>query len=128
MSIQQTVNQGLAVAAALGTQTPQYQVKITKKKEEAKLNLLDEKIDKAAISATERGKEGETPEAYEKVAELLEERNLIKPEVETASDAGMWREFARDLRKQKEAQVSMEVQKQAAEEQRKRIREMIMKV
>ena len=34
MSIQQTVNQGLAVAAALGTQTPQYQAKIAKRKTE----------------------------------------------------------------------------------------------
>ena len=34
MSIQQTVNQALAVGAALGTQTQKYQAKLTKKKTE----------------------------------------------------------------------------------------------
>ena len=128
MSIQQTVNQGLAVAAALGTQRPQYQAKIAKSKTEMEYKTLSEEIDKAALAATERAEEDETPEAFNKVATLLEKQNLMKPNVETAADAEMWRGFARDTQKRLEAQARMEAQKQAAEEQRKEIREMIMRV
>lgn len=128
MSIQQTINQGLAVAAALGTQTPQYQAKVAKRKTEMEYKTLGEEIDKAASAATERKEEDETPEAFDKVATLLEKQNLIRPNTETAADAEIWRGFARDLRKQKEAQARMEAQKQAAEEQRKEIGKMIMRV
>ena len=128
MSIQQTVNQGLAVAAALGTQSPKYQAKVAKSKTEMEYKTLGEEIDKAALSATERNKEDETPEAFNKVATLLEKQNLMRPNVETAADAEMWRGFARDTQKRLEAQARMEAQKQAAEEQRREIREMIMKV
>ena len=128
MSIQQTINQGLAVAAALGTQSPQYQAKVAKEKEKMEYKTLSEEIDKAAFAATERDEKDETPEAFDKVATLLEKQNLIRPDVETAADAEVWRGFARDTRKRLEAQTRMEAQKQAAEEQRKEIREMIMKV
>ena len=128
MSIQQTINQGLAVTAALGTQTPQYQEKIAKRKTEMEYKTLSEEIDKAALAATDREEKDETPEAFDKVATLLEKQNLIRPNVETAADAETWRGFARDTRKRLEAQIRMEAQKQAAEEQRKEIREMIMKV
>ena len=128
MSIQQTVNQGLAVAAALGTQTPQYQAKVAKRKTEMEYKTLSEEIDKAASAATERDEKDETPEAFNKVATLLEKQNLMRPNVETAADAEMWRGFARDTQKRLEAQARMEAQKQAAEEQRREIREMIMKV
>ena len=128
MSIQQTVNQGLAVAAALGTQRPQYQAKIAKEKTEMEYKTLSEEIDKAALAATERAEEDENPEAFNKVATLLEKQNLMRPNVETAADAEMWRGFARDTQKRLEAQARMEVQKQAAEEQRREIREMIMRV
>ena len=128
MSIQQTVNQGLAVAAALGTQTPQYQAKIAKRKTEMEYKTLGEEIDKAASAATEREEKDETPKAFDKLATLLEKQNLIRPNVETAADAEVWRGFARDTRKRLEAQTRMEAQKQAAEEQRKEIREMIMRV
>lgn len=128
MSIQQTVNQGLAVAAALGTQRPEYQAKIAKKKTEMEYKTLSEEIDKAASAATEREEKDETPEAFNKVATLLEKQNLMRPNVETAADAEMWRGFARDTQKRLEAQARMEAQKQAAEEQRKEIREIIMRV
>ena len=128
MSIQQTINQGLAVAAALGTQTPQYQAKVAKRKTEMEYKTLSEEIDKAASAATEREEKDETPEAFDKVATLLERQNSIRPNVETAADAEIWRGFARDTRKRLEAQARMEAQKQAALEQRKKIREMIMRV
>ena len=128
MSIQQTVNQGLAVAAALGTQTPQYQAKVAKRKTEMEYKTLSEEIDKAVSAATEREEEDETPEAFNKVATLLEKQNLMRPNVETAADAEMWRGFARDTQKRLDAQARMEAQKQAAEEQREEIRKMIMRV
>lgn len=128
MSIQQTINQGLAVAAALGTQTPQYQAKVAKRKTEMEYKTLSEEIDKAASAATERNEEDETPEAFDKVAMLLEKQNLIRPNVETATDAEIWRGFARDIRKRLEAQARMKAQKEAALEQRKEIGKMIMRV
>lgn len=128
MSIQQTINQGLAVAAALGTQTPQYQAKVAKRKTEMEYKTLSEEIDKAASAATERNEEDETPEAFDKVAMLLEKQNLIRPNVETATDAEIWRGFARDTRKRLEAQARMKAQKEAALEQRKEIGKMIMRV
>ena len=135
MSIQQTVNQGLMVAAALGTQTPQYQEKIAKKKEEAEYNKLTKQIDLAADSATERNEKDETPEAFDKVADLYEKRNLMRPDMDNIKEAAIWRKNAqivrdkiRDIQKQEEANAYAEAQKQAAEEQRKKIRETIMRV
>ena len=135
MSIQQTINQGLAVAAALGTQSPQYQVKVAKKKEEAEYNKLTKQIDDAAASAEERDEKDETPEAYDLVADLYEKRNLMRPNVDNIHEASIWRGNAqgvrdkiRDKQKQDEANAYAEAQKQAAEEQRKKIRETIMKV
>ena len=137
MSIQQTVNQGLAVAAALGTQTPQYQRKIAKEKEKMAIEKLQKQIDNAAESATERDEKEETPEAFDKIADLLEEKNLMDPDMDNIHDAAYWRSEAervrirnkiRDTQKQNEANAYAEDQKQAAIEQRKKIREMIMRV
>ena len=135
MSIQHTVNQGLAVAAALGTQTPQYQAKIAKEKEKLAIKKLQDRIDLASESATERDEEDETPEAFDKIADLLEEKHLMDPDMDNIKDAAYWRGEAqrvrdkiRDTQKQKEANAYAEAQKQAAEEQRKKIRETIMRV
>ena len=136
MSIQQTVNQGLAVAAALGTQTPQYQAKIAKRKTEMEYKTLGEEIDKAASAATEREEKDETPEAFDKDADLLEEKNLMDPDMNNIKEVAYWRGEAervrirnkiRDIQKQNEANAYAEDQKQAAEEQRKKIRETIMR-
>ena len=137
MSIQQTVNQGLAVAAALGTQTPQYQRKIAKEKEKMAIEKLQKQIDDASESATERYEEEETPEAFDKSADLLEEKNLLDPDMDNIHNAHYWRGEAervrirnkiRDTQKQNEANAYAEDQKQAAIEQRKKISEMIMRV
>ena len=136
MSIQQTVNQGLAVAAALGTQTPQYQKKVAKEKEKMAIKKLQDQIDMAAESATEREEKDETPEAFDKVADLLEEKNLMDPDMNNIKEVAYWRGEAervrirnkiRDIQKQNEANAYAEDQKQAAEEQRKKIRETIMR-
>lgn len=135
MSIQQTVNQGLAVAGVLGTQTPQYQIKVARKKEDAEYNKLTKQIDDAATSAEERNKKDEIPEAYDLVADLYEKRNLMRPDIDNIKEASIWRENAqkvrdkiRDKQKQDEANAYAEEQKQAAIEQRKKIGEMIMRV
>ena len=137
MSIQQTVNQSLAVAAALGTQSPQYQTKIAKKKEEAEYNKLNREIDNAAAVATERDEKDETPENFDFVADLYEKRNLMRPDMDNIYEANIWRNLAQGLRirkkildvqKQEEANAYAEDQKQAAIEQRKRVRETIMRV
>ena len=137
MSIQQTINQGLAVAAALGTQTPQYQRKIAKANEKMAIKKLQNQIDVATESATERDEEEETPEAFDKIADLLEEKNLMDPDVDNIHEATYWRGEAervrirnkiRDIQKQNEANAYAKDQKQAAEEQRKKIRETIMRV
>lgn len=135
MSIQQTINQGLAVAAALGTQSPQYQAKVAKEKEKMAIKKLQDRIDLAAESATEREEKDETPEAFDKVADLLEEKNLMDPDMDNIKEVAYWRGEAqkvrdkiRDKQKQDEANAYAEEQKQAALEQRKKIGEMIMKV
>lgn len=136
MSIQQTVNQGLAVAAALGTQRPQYQAKVAKEKENTEFNKLKEQIDRAIDVANARTKEdkkyGEIDEgtikAYEKVADLYEKQNSVKPNLKSSYMNDIWIELSRDQRRQFEAQERTKIQQEAAEEQRKRIRETIMKV
>ena len=137
MSIQQTINQGLAVAAALGTQSPQYQTKVAKEKEKMVIKKLQDQIDNAAESAVGRDEEEETPEAFDKVADLLEEKDLMDPSPDNIHEATYWRSEAEkvrirnkilDIRKQEEANTYAKDQKQAKAEQRKRIRETIMKV
>ena len=129
MSIQQTINQGLAVAAALGTQNPKVQEKMTEKK----YKVLGKEADKMAIDFANRGFEGIKPEEYEKLAHLLDRQNALIPSEDLVDSANDWREAAADTRlkrvetrnkdKQEEAQKYVEDQKEALILQRKRIEE-----
>ena len=135
MSIQQTVNQGLAVAAALGTQSPQYQTKIDEKRKNAEFNKLEKQINRTIDIGNARYKEdkkyGEitegTVEAYEQTAELYKKQNSINPNLKSSYMSDIWGEIARDQRRQFEAQERAKIQQEAAEEQRKKIRETIMR-
>ena len=137
MSIQQTINQGLAVAAALGTQNPKVQEKMTEKK----YKVLGKEADKMAIDFANRGFEGIEPEEYEKLAHLLDRQNMLIPSEDLVESANGWREDANKARlekieriqarnkdKQEEALKYVTSQKDAAILQRERIKETMEKV
>lgn len=134
MSIQQTINQGLAVAAALGTQNPKVQEKMTEKK----YKVLGKEADKMAIDFANRGFEGIEPEEYEKLAHLLDRQNMLIPSEDLVESANGWREDANKERlkrfeprnedKQEEALKYVKSQKDAAILQRERIKETMEKV
>ena len=65
---------------------------------------------------------------YNKMADNLDRQNEIKPEQIKVTLANRFRQLATTTRRQEEAMAKAEVQKLAKEEQRKRIRETIMKV
>ena len=129
MSIQQTVNQGLMVAAALGTQNPMVQEKMTEKK----YKMLGKAADKMSIDFANRGFENIKPEEYEKLAHLLDRQNTLIPSEDLVESANMWREDANDARlkrlkahdkdKQEEALNYVISQKDALLIQRERIKE-----
>ena len=129
MSIQQTVNQGLAVAAALGTQNPMVQEKMAEKK----YKTLGKEADKIAIDFANRGFEDVKPEEYEKLAHLLDRQNALIPSEDLVESANDWRETANDTRlkriearnknKQEEALNYVVNQKEAAILQKQRIKE-----
>lgn len=130
MSIQQTVNQGLAVTAALGTQNPIVQEKMTEKK----YKILGKKADKLSIDFANRGfDENVKPEEYEKLAHLLDRQNALIPSDDLVEYADYWRESANEARlkrfeprnkdKQEEALKYVTSQKDAAILQRQRIKE-----
>ena len=129
MSIQQTVNQGLAVAAALATQNPMVQEKMTEKK----YKILGKEADKMAIDFANRGFEGVKPEEYEKLAHLLDRQNTLIPSEDLVDSANYWREAANDTRlkriearnknKQEEALNYVVNQKEALLLQKQRIEE-----
>ena len=129
MSIQQTVNQGLAVGAALATQNTMVQEKMTEKK----YKTLGKAADKISIDFANRGFEGIKPEEYEKLAHLLDKQNTLIPSEDLVEDANDWRKAANDTRlkrieernknKQEEALNYVVNQKEAAIIQRKRIEE-----
>lgn len=130
MSIQQTVNQGLAVAAALGTQNPMVQEKMTEKKYKA----LGKAADKLSIDFANRGFDDDVkPEEYEKLAHLLDRQNALIPSEDLVESANDWRENAADARlkriqahnkqKQEEALNYVINQKDALLLQKERIKE-----
>ena len=132
MSIQQTVNQGLAVAAALGTQNPMVQEKLAEKK----YKKLGKEADKLSIDFANRGfDENVKPEEYEKLAHLLDKQNALIPSEDLVESANDWRESANDARlkrlqahnkdKQEEALKYVTSQKDAILIQRERIKEMM---
>ena len=132
MSIQQTVNQGLAVAAALGTQNPIVQEKLTEKK----YKVLGKKADKMSIDFANRGfDENVKPEEYEKLAHILDKQNALIPSEDLVENANYWRESANEARlkrlkshdedKQEEALKYVTSQKDALLLQRERIKKMM---
>ena len=125
MSIQQTVNQGLAVAAALATQSPKIQSNKLEKQANRALDVAKARLkeDKQYGEITEG-----TPHAFEELAEIYKKQNSIRPNLKSTYMHDFWLEFSRDQRRQFEAQERAKIQQEAAEEQRKRIRETIMKV
>lgn len=127
MSIQQTVNQGLMVAAALGTQRPQYQAKVTESKTAAEYKKLGEEF-KNALKAQTMKDEPASSEFYNRMADILDRQNEIKPEKIKGTLSTEFRRLSVTIKKQEEANAKAEVQKLAKEEQRKRIGEKIMKV
>ena len=127
MSIQQTVNQALAVGAALGTQSKQYQAKLTKKKTEEEYKTLGEEFNKG-LKAQTMNDELASSAFYNKMADNLDRQNEIKPEKFKVTLANEFRRLATTTRLQEEANAKAEVQRLAKEEQRKRIGEKIMKV
>ena len=134
MSIQQTVNQGLAVVGALGTQTASYQEKVerekgklAKQRDEKEYKQLDEKMTKE-LKAQIVKNEPATPEFHNKMADIWERKNFLKPNEKTAQVASLFRQLANETQRQDEANMLAEIQKQAKIEQRKKIGEMIMKV
>ena len=129
MSIQQTVNQGLAVAAALGTQNPKIQEKMTEKK----YKILGKEADKLSIKVTNMKDEDVKPEDYDKIAHLVDRQNALIPSESLVEDAETWRELAQNARlkrlephnkdKQEEALKYVVSQKDALLMQRERIKE-----
>lgn len=131
MSIQQTVNQGLMVAAALGTQNPMVQEKMTEKK----YKILGKAADKLSVKVTNMRDEDVKPEDYEKIAHYLDRQNALIPSEDLVGDAELWREHADNARlkrieahnkdKQEEALKYVVSQKDAILMQRERIKEMM---
>ena len=129
MSIQQTVNQGLAVAAALGTQNPMVQEKMTEKKYKA----LGKAADKLSIKVMNMKDEDVKPEDYEKIAHYLDRQNALIPSEDLVESANIWRENADSARlkrieahnkqKQEEALNYVVNQKDALLLQKERIKE-----
>ena len=133
MSIQQTVNQGLAVAAALGTQTALYEDRVDRHKEKL-AKRQDEKEYKKLIEQNKREiaslEPGEKPNSdfFDRMADNFQRRNFLKPRKELLNLSMKFRQRASELRKQEEANEVAEAQRLAKKEQRKRIGEMIMRV
>ena len=133
MSIQQTVNQGLAVAAALGTQTALYEDRVERHKEKLS-KRQDEKEYKKLIEQNKREinslEPGEKPNSdfFDRMADNFQRRNFLKPRKELLNMSMKFRQRASELRKQEEANEIAEAQRLAKKEQRKRIGETIMKV
>ena len=129
MSIQQTVNQGLAVAAALGTQNPKVQEKLTEKK----YNILGKEADKLSVKVTNMKDEDVKPEDYEKIAHYLDRQNALIPSEDLVESANIWRGIADNARlkrieahnkqKQEEALNYVVNQKDALLLQKERIKE-----
>lgn len=80
MSIQSSINQGLAVAGALYTQTPGYQAKVQEKKDLQEIERLKNAGNKINASFDKVIKEAEEADALPGVVEQLEKRN--KEEIE----------------------------------------------
>ena len=127
MSIQQTINQGLAVGAALATQSKQYQANVTKKKTEEEYKTLVEEFNRALKAQTTKD-EPASSEFYNKMADNLERQNELRPEKIKGTLSSEFRRLAVTIKKQEKANAEAEVQKLAKEEQRKRIGETIMRV
>ena len=127
MSIQQTVNQALAVGAALGTQSRQYQAKLTERKTETEYKTLREEFSRALKAQTMKD-EPASSDFYNKIADNLDRQNELKPEKIKGTLSSEFRRLAVTIKKQEEANAKAEVQRLAKEEQRKRIGETIMKV
>lgn len=127
MSIQQTVNQGLMVAAALGTQRPKYQAKVTENKTEAEYKKLTEEFSRGLKAQTMKD-EPASSEFYNKMADNLDRQNELRPEKIKGTLVSEFRRLAVTIKKQEEANAKAEVQRLAKEEQRKRIGETIMRV
>lgn len=129
MSIQQTVNQGLMVAAALGTQNPKVQEKMTEKK----YKILGKEADKLSVKVTNMRDEDVKPEDYEKIAHYLDRQNTLIPSEDLVESANIWRELADNARlkrlkphdedKQEEALKYVTSQKDALLLQKERIKE-----
>ena len=126
MSIQQTVNQGLMVAAALGTQRPKYQAKVTEKKTAGEYKTLTEEFSRALKAQTMKD-EPASSEFYNKMADNLDRQNELRPEKIKGTLSSEFRRLAITIKKQEEANAKAEVQRLAKEEQRKRIGETIMR-
>ena len=129
MSIQQTVNQSLAVGAALATQNPMVQEKMTEKK----YKILGKAADKLSVKVTNMRDEDVKPEDYDKIAHYLDRQNALIPSEDLVGDAELWRENAQNARlkriearnkdKQEEALNYVVDQKEAAILQKQRIEE-----